>query len=130
MRFYLATFGCAFSLAAAILTAGTFTASAMAATCHAQGRSVPASIADEPDFKVDLQPGEQITLPLNLALSLTETHAYSYPSGGATRQYRCTARHGVDIYDEWRTPHGKVVARFDGITFKAVRPALIYAWHG
>lgn len=121
----LTTYLCA---VCALLAASASADASSGKRCTAMGRSVPASVADVPDFKVDLRAGESITLPLGLATSITEMHAYGY-RGEATRQYACSARGGVDQWDEWRR-NGRTLARFDGITFYALHSTLIYAWHG
>jgi hypothetical protein len=115
-------------LTTALAVSALVTSSAEAKTCHQTAKLAgPDDALMTPDFKVDLRQGESITVPLSLADAFTDYKAYGW-WGAPTRQYACSARKGVDQWDEWRFRDGRVVARFDGITFTAVRPTLIYGW--
>lgn len=109
------------------LTASDSHAATRPAHCVAQGRAVTVAQGDAPDFSARLSRGDSVTLTTRDAFALTEVHAYP-TGGGASRQYRCTARHGVDIFDEWRTRSGRIVATFDGVTFRAHARAIVRGW--
>jgi len=119
------------TLAACAFALTVSAADASAATrehCKPMGRAVTLRDATAPaDFSARLSRGDSVTLTEHDSFALTEVHAYP-AGGGASRQYRCTARRGVDVFDEWRTDSGRIVARFDGVTFRASARAIVKGW--
>ncbi len=100
--------------------------------CTAQGRAV--SLADAsrmPDVSRTLTRGDTFVpgSAEDAGLSFSDVHAYPL-HGGATRTYVCTARHGVDQWDEYRTLHGRVIATYDGAMFTARATVTVAAWKG
>lgn len=118
------------ALACAVLTIGGESADASTgAQCHAYGRAVTlADARHAPDFRAPLVNGESADLPQSLAFA-SDVHAYPL-HGGSARAYRCHARGMVDLWTEYRSARGTVLATFDGVTFHARRSIVATAWMG
>lgn len=113
----------------------TFAATASAASvkhCRAEGRAVALTDArSAPDVTRTMRAGETF-VPASgddAYASFSDLHAYPL-HGGTAREYRCTARHGVDIWDEWRTARGRVLVTYDGAMFTARASVTVAAWKG
>jgi hypothetical protein len=114
-------------VAAVVAASAAVCPSAHAAThCTPEGRAVPLSAADTPDRTRTLRPWAKADLtPREWS---GDVHAYPR-NGGRSQQFACSARHQVDTWLEWRTPNGRLVARFDGVRFRAgSRGAIVAAW--
>jgi hypothetical protein len=97
-----------------------------AARCKREGNAVALSDArTAPDWTRTLEAGGRADLPRKFQTG--DFHAYP-ARGGTSFQYGCTARNGVDIWLEWRTPHGTRLARFDGVRWTALRRTVVAAW--
>ena len=112
----------------------TVTASADAAsrTCTASGRAVTLTDAHRaPDAHRTLRAGDTFVPASGDDADASYSDMHAYPvHGQATRAYRCTARNGVDQWDEYRTLRGRVVARFDGAMFTAYARVIVAVWEG
>jgi hypothetical protein len=94
--------------------------------CVKQGRPVSERVADIEDLKLPLKAGEKVQLPVKLAINLVDMRAYG-PNGEASQEFDCSARNHVDLWFEWRR-HGKLLATFDGLTFRAYSATDILGW--